>query len=459
MLEVPAIDTPIADEFAVLDHQPATPDKEEAPPQLATVCIVGLGYVGLPVAVAFGKERATIGFDISKRRVQNLRQHNDPTGEVSADELKAAQWLKVTDDPSRIGEADFIIVAVPTPVNEARQPDFSPLESASEVVGKHMKAGATIIYESTVYPGATEEICVPILEKCSRMRWKQDFHVGYSPERINPGDKEHTFTKILKVVSGDDAATLEKVADLYASVVKAGVFRASSIKVAEAAKVIENTQRDLNIAFVNELSIIFDRLGIDTTEVLQAAGTKWNFLKFQPGLVGGHCIGVDPYYLTHKAELTGYHPEVILAGRRINDGMGPYVARKCIQQMIHQGRNILGAKVIVLGMTFKENCKDIRNSKVIDVIRELEQFGCQVSVHDPEADPDETQHEYGVKLCSWSELPVADAVILAVAHKSFVEMKPEQYLEKIVRQGCFVQVKPAIDTAVLRREGVRAWRL
>ncbi|MGE5095824.1 MAG: nucleotide sugar dehydrogenase [Betaproteobacteria bacterium] len=457
MLEVPAIETTAQDAFLPDEAQPLP--LGEAPPKLATVCVVGLGYVGLPVAVAFGKERNTIGYDLSQRRVRHLREHNDPTGEVGAEDLKKARWLQVTDDPRKIADADFIIVAVPTPVNEARQPDFSPLESASEIVGKHMKAGATVIYESTVYPGATEEICVPILERCSRMRWKQDFHVGYSPERINPGDKEHTFTKILKVVSGDDEATLENVADLYASVVKAGVHRASSIKVAEAAKVIENTQRDLNIAFVNELSIIFDRLGIDTTEVLQAAGTKWNFLKFQPGLVGGHCIGVDPYYLTHKAELTGYHPEVILAGRRINDGMGPYVARKCVQQMIHQGRNILGAKVNVLGMTFKENCKDIRNSKVIDVIRELEQFGCEVFVHDPEADPDETQHEYGVKLRSWGELPVADAIILAVAHKSFVEMPPEAYLEKVVRQGCLVQVKPVLDTDAFRREGVRVWRL
>jgi UDP-N-acetyl-D-galactosamine dehydrogenase len=458
MLEVPAIavDTPAED---LLQEEGIPVLQDEAPPQLGTVCVVGLGYVGLPVAVAFGGRRGTIGFDISKRRVQNLKQYSDPTGEVSTEDLKAARYLKVTDDPQQIAEADYIIVAVPTPVNEARQPDFSPLESASEIVGKHMKAGAIVVYESTVYPGATEEICVPILEKHSRLRWKQDFHVGYSPERINPGDKEHTFTKILKIVSGDDADTCEKVADLYGSVVTAGVYRASSIKVAEAAKVIENTQRDLNIAFVNELSIIFDRLGIDTNEVLQAAGTKWNFLKFQPGLVGGHCIGVDPYYLTHKAELTGYHPEVILAGRRINDGMGAHVARKCIQQMIHQGRNILGAKVNVLGMTFKENCKDIRNSKVIDVIRELEQFGVQVFVHDPEADPDETQHEYGVKLRSWSELPVADAVILAVAHKDFVEMPAEKYLEKVVKNGCFVQVKPAIDTAVLKREGVRAWRL
>jgi UDP-N-acetyl-D-glucosamine/UDP-N-acetyl-D-galactosamine dehydrogenase len=426
---------------------------------LPVVCVVGLGYVGLPVAVAFGKERGTIGFDISARKVFCLKQGNDVTGEVSSDELAAAKHLTITGNADEIRKADFVIIAVPTPVNDARQPDFSPLEGASKLVGKNLKAGATVIYESTVYPGTTEEVCVPILERCSGMRWKQDFHVGYSPERINPGDKEHTFTKILKVVSGDDDATLEKVADLYASVVKAGVYRASSIKVAEAAKVIENTQRDLNIAFVNELAIIFDRLGIDTNEVLNAASTKWNFLNFRPGLVGGHCIGVDPYYLTYKAELAGYHPEVILAGRRINDGMGPYVARKTIQQMIHQGRNILGAKVNILGLTFKENCRDIRNSKVIDVIRELEEFGVECFVHDPEADPDETLHEYGIKLRTWDELPVADATILAVAHKSFLELPTSAYLEKIVRQGVLVQVKAALDPAAFRREGVRVWRL
>jgi len=420
---------------------------------------VGLGYVGLPVAVAFGKQRPTVGFDLATKKVERLKQFNDTTGEVSSDELQKARMLSVSADPGQIGKADYIIVAVPTPVNEARQPDFGPLESASRIVGQHMKKGAIVVFESTVYPGATEEVCVPILEKHSGMRWKQDFHVGYSPERINPGDKEHSFTKILKVVSGDDEDTLEKVADLYGSVVKAGVYKAPCIKVAEAAKVIENTQRDLNIAFVNELSIIFDRLGIDTCEVLKAAGTKWNFLRFQPGLVGGHCIGVDPYYLTHKAELSGYHPEVILAGRRINDGMGPYVARKAVQEMIHAGRNILGARVNVLGLTFKENCKDIRNSKVIDVIRELKQFGVEVFVHDPEADPDETMHEYGIKLCAWDDLPAADALILAVAHRSFLELPPQEFLKKIVRQGCLVQVKPALDPAAFRREGVRVWRL
>ena len=444
----------IGGEAALLAPDLAPPDAKLAP-----VCVIGLGYVGLPVAVEFGKQRVTIGYDLSAKKIQRLKQHDDVTGEVSGEELRSASFLCVTDDPEQIRQADFIIVAVPTPVNAARQPDFGPLESASRTVGKHMKAGATVIYESTVYPGTTEEICVPILEKHSGMRWKQDFHVGYSPERINPGDKAHSFTKILKVVSGDDDETLEKVADLYASVVTAGVHRASTIKVAEAAKVIENTQRDLNIAFVNELAIIFDRLGIDSDEVLRAAGTKWNFLPFRPGLVGGHCIGVDPYYLTYRAELAGYHPEVILAGRRINDGMGPYIARKAVQQMIHAGRNIMGARVNVLGLTFKENCKDIRNSKVIDVIRELAEYGVECHVHDPMADPDETLHEYGIRLRSWDQLPAADALILAVAHKGFLERPPSDYLAKIVRQGCLVQVKPALDPAAFRREGVRVWRL
>src|SRR3982751_4063977 len=316
-------------------ESPVVSPAEAAAPRAATVAVVGLGYVGLPVAVAFGRQRPTLGYDLSKKRIEKLRHHVDATGEVQTSDLLAARQLRATSHPGELGEADFIIVAVPTPINAARQPDLAPLESASETVGRYMKRGAIVVYESTVYPGATEEVCVPILEKASGMRWKQDFHVGYSPERINPGDKEHTFTKILKVVSGDDAETAKKVGDLYASVVKAGVFPASSIKVAEAAKVIENTQRDLNIAFVNELSIIFDKLGIDTNEVLAAAGTKWNFLKFRPGLVGGHCIGVDPYYLTMKAQQLGYQPEVILAGRRINDSMGGHVAQRLVKILVN----------------------------------------------------------------------------------------------------------------------------
>jgi UDP-N-acetyl-D-galactosamine dehydrogenase len=438
---------------------PLTPARQPADVALPTVAVVGLGYVGLPVATAFGKERRTIGYDLSRKRIESLRHQVDATGEISTTELMAANHLRATADPAELAQADFIIVAVPTPINAARQPELAPLEAASETVGRHMKPGAVVVYESTVYPGCTEEVCVPILEKHSGMRWRQDFHVGYSPERINPGDREHTFTRILKVVSGDDAETLEKVAQLYASVVKAGVYRAPSIKVAEAAKAIENTQRDLNIAFVNELAIIFEKLGLDTAEVLNAAGTKWNFLQFRPGLVGGHCIGVDPYYLTYKAELAGYHPEVILAGRRINDGMGSHVARKTVQQMIHAGRNIKGARVNILGLTFKENVPDIRNSKVIDIVRELHEFGVQTYVHDPLASAEEALVEYGLRLCPWKDLPAADALVLAVPHRAFLELGPAAYLEKLVRRGCLIDVKSVCDAAAFRREGVSVWRL
>ena len=435
---------------------------EESPPamdlrvNLPAVAVVGLGYVGLPVAVAFGRQRPTIGYDLSRRRIESLRHHVDATGEVSAAELMEARHFKATPHPAELGEADFIIVAVPTPINAARQPDLSPLVSASETVGRYMKPGATVVYESTVYPGATEEVCVPLLERHSGMRWRQDFHVGYSPERINPGDKEHAFQKIVKVVSGDDEETLEKVATLYASVVKAGVYRAASIRVAEAAKVIENTQRDLNIAFVNELAIIFEKLGLDTAEVLKAASTKWNFLPFRPGLVGGHCIGVDPYYLTHKAELAGYHPEVILAGRRINDGMGAHLARKTVQEMILAGRSVRGARVNVLGLSFKEDCPDIRNSRVVDILRELAAFGVEAYVHDPLASREEALHEYGVRLHAWDDLPAADALILAVAHREFLD---RDLSAKIVKGGCVIDVKSVLDAASLRGAGLRVWRL
>ena len=438
-------------------HAPLPKQPGEA--ALPAVAVVGLGYVGLPVAVAFGKERRTIGYDLSRRRVDSLRHMVDSTGEVSTTDLMAANHFRATASPADLAQADFVIVAVPTPINAARQPDLAPLLAASETVGRHMKPGATVIYESTVYPGCTEEVCVPVLERHSGMRWRQDFHVGYSPERINPGDREHTFSKILKVVSGDDAQTLEKVAQLYASVVKAGVYRAPSIKVAEAAKVIENTQRDLNIAFANELAIIFEKLELDTAEVLKAARTKWNVLPFQPGLVGGHCIGVDPYYLTHKAELLGYHPEVILAGRRINDAMGSHIARKTVQQMIHAGRNIKGARVNILGLTFKENVPDIRNSKVIDIVRELHEFGVETFVHDPMAGAEEALLEYGVRLARWEDLPAADALVLAVAHRAFVELPPEALMKKIVRHGCLIDVKSVCDAEAFRREGVSVWRL
>jgi UDP-N-acetyl-D-galactosamine dehydrogenase len=415
--------------------------------------------VGLPLAVAVGKRARTIGFDLSAAKIENYRRFVDPTGEVSTQDLKAATQLMPTSDPAALREADFIVVAVPTPVDEAHQPDFSPLVGASESVGRHMKAGAVVIYESTVYPGATEDVCIPVLEKCSGMKWMKDFHVGYSPERINPGDKEHTLTRITKVVAGDDARTLEQVAQLYGSIVTAGVHRASCIKVAEAAKVIENTQRDLNIALMNELAIIFNRIGIDTMEVLEAAGTKWNFLPFRPGLVGGHCIGVDPYYLTHKADKLGYHPQVILAGRRINDGMGKFIAEQTVKQMIQAGSSVKGAHVNVLGLTFKEDCPDLRNSRVIDVIHELQSYGAEVHIHDPMADAAEARHEYGVELSTWDALPQAGALVLAVAHKEYIAMQPEALARKLAPGGTVVDVKSRLDPARLRALGLNVWRL
>ncbi len=426
---------------------------------MTTVAVIGLGYVGLPLAVQFGRIFDTIGFDLSAEKIANFERHEDPTGEVTLEQFEAANRLQVTGDPERLGEADFLVVAVPTPVREAHQPDFSPLLSASTVCGRHMKRGATVIYESTVYPGATEEVCIPVLERESGMTWKRDFHVGYSPERINPGDREHTLTSIVKVVSGDDADTLGNVARLYEAVVTAGVHRASSIKVAEAAKVIENTQRDLNIALVNELALIFDRIGIDTLEVLKAAGTKWNFLPFRPGLVGGHCIGVDPYYLTHKAEMVGYHPQVILAGRRINDGMGAFIAQRTIKEMISAGFGVKGEPVIVFGLTFKENVPDLRNSKVIDVIRELQSYGAEVWVHDPVADPDEAMHEYGVKLTAWDDLPKAGAAIAAVAHAKLRERGLESIASMLAPGAVLVDVKSTFDPVAVGRVGLRLWRL
>jgi UDP-N-acetyl-D-galactosamine dehydrogenase len=424
------------------------------------IAVVGLGYVGLPLAVEFGKKFETIGFDLSESKIANYKNYCDPTGEVSSEDLKAATKLTVSTDPANIGRADFIIIAVPTPVDEAHIPDFSPLVGSSTTVGKHMKKGATVVYESTVYPGATEEVCIPLLEKHSGMKWKEDFHVGYSPERVNPGDKERTITKIVKVVSGDDGPTSEAVAELYASVIVAGVHRASSIKVAEAAKVIENTQRDLNIALMNELALIFDRLGIDTLEVLKAAGTKWNFLPFRPGLVGGHCIGVDPYYLTHKAEMLGYHPQVILAGRRINDGMAAYVAQQTIKGMINNGDTVKGAKVIVLGLTFKENCPDLRNSKVADLVKELKDFGCDVLVHDPIAESPEAEHEYGISLTPWDNLPEnVEALVAAVSHKEYLAMSLAELTAKLKQGGVFTDVKSAYDQAAIKAAGFKLWRL
>ena len=426
---------------------------------MSVVAVVGLGYVGLPLAVEFGKRRETIGLDLSEEKVASYKRFIDPTGELSSADLESAKHLTVTTDPRELANADYIIVAVPTPVDIAHQPDFSPLVGSSTSVGQHLKKGAIVVYESTVYPGATEEVCIPVLEKHSGLKWMKDFHVGYSPERINPGDKEHTLTKILKIVSGDDAETLEKVAQLYESIITAGVHRASSIKVAEAAKVIENTQRDLNIALMNELALIFDRIGIDTMEVLKAAGTKWNFLPFRPGLVGGHCIGVDPYYLTHKAEMLGYIPQVILAGRRINDSMGKHIAEQTVKKMINAGSQVKGAKVNVLGLTFKENCPDLRNSKVIDIIQELQSYGIDVQVHDPMAESAEAKHEYGVTLRSWDELPQADAIVAAVAHKEFLARPMKDYLSKVKGGGCFIDVKCQFDPNAVKESGLSLWRL
>jgi UDP-N-acetyl-D-galactosamine dehydrogenase len=426
---------------------------------MVTVAVIGLGYVGLPLVVEFGKKTRTIGFDIVEPKVVKCRAGIDPSREIPGTEMRLAVHAEYTSDPSALSEADFILVAVPTPVDSAHIPDFGPLVGASRSIGPHLKDGAVVVFESTVYPGATEEVCIPVLEQASGKQWKRDFFVGYSPERINPGDREHMLTNVLKVVAGDTPETLDKVAALYEMIVKPGVHRCTSIKAAEACKVIENTQRDLNIALMNELAIIFEKLDIDTTEVLDAAGTKWNFLKFKPGLVGGHCIGVDPYYLTHKAEMLGYHPQVITAGRRINDGMGKYIAEQAIKQMIANGSYIKGARVNILGLTFKENCADLRNSKVVDVIQELKSFGAEVFVHDPQADPAEAMHELGVKLLDWDDLPRADAIIAAVGHRQYKELTAEDLCRKVIRNGCFVDVKSSYDQPALEQCGLHVWRL
>jgi len=422
------------------------------------ISVIGLGYVGLPVAVAFGLVRRTIGFDINVTRIAELKQGYDRTGEVEKKDLTGADIL-FTNSIDELQQADFHIVAVLTPVDEANQPDLTPMLRASETVGAALKKGDSVVYESTVYPGVTEDECVPILERVSGLVCGVDFTVGYSPERINPGDKEHTFTKIKKVVSGQDAATLEVVAQVYGSVVTAGVHRASSIKVAEAAKVIENTQRDLNIALMNELALIFDRMGIDTNDVLEAAGTKWNFLSFKPGLVGGHCIGVDPYYLTHKAEKMGYIPQVILAGRRINDGMGKFIAQRTVKEMILAGHNILGATVTVLGLTFKEDCPDLRNSKVIDIISELQDYGINVQVSDPLPTADEALHEYGVQLTPLQDLQPAAAVIVAVAHKEYRKMDVGQLQKLMGTNPTLIDVKCIYPQDEVQQAGMRLWRL
>ena len=422
------------------------------------IAVVGLGYVGLPVAVAFGRLGPVIGFDINKAKIEALRRGEDRTGEVSKADLLNAQ-VTFTDDPSTLNAADFIIVAVPTPINAALQPDLTSLMRASELIGTHLKAGTIVVYESTVYPGATEEICGPILERGSGLRCGKDFKLGYSPERINPGDKEHTFERVVKVVAGMDADTLETVAQTYAAVVTAGVHRAPSIKVAEAAKVIENTQRDLNIALMNELTLIFHRLGIDTAAVLEAAGTKWNFLRFTPGLVGGHCIGVDPYYLTSKAESVGYHPQVILAGRRINNGMGVYVAEQTVKSLSRKGTPPAGARIAVLGLTFKEDVPDVRNSRVPDIVRELKQYGVEVTVHDPLVESADAEREYGIGLAAWESLKDFDGIVLAVPHRAYREKGPAALLRILKgNSGVVMDVKGLLDPRSLP-PGIAYWRL
>lgn len=428
--------------------------------KLKKIAVIGLGYVGLPLAVEFGKTRQVVGFDINDTRVDQLKSGQDVTHECGSDQLKAAKSLDYSSSLDDIRDAQIYIVTVPTPIDSVKRPDLRPLESASKTVGGVLKEGDMVIFESTVFPGATEEICVPILEQESGLRFNKDFACGYSPERINPGDKVNTLTKIKKITSGSNIEAADEIDDLYRSIITAGTWKASSLKVAEAAKVIENSQRDLNIAFVNELSVIFDRLEIDTLEVLEAAGSKWNFLPFRPGMVGGHCIGVDPYYLTYKAEKVGYNPQVVLAGRRINDNMAKYAAKSIIKRMLQNGVDVARSRVGVLGLTFKENCPDIRNSKVIDLIRELESWNVSVSVSDPWADPDEVIHEYGLTLVNASLLEGLSAVIVAVGHNEFREMDVANLRKLCATDGAvFGDLKAIYDRQGLRDAGFDVFRL
>ncbi|AZR42388.1 MULTISPECIES: Vi polysaccharide biosynthesis UDP-N-acetylglucosamine C-6 dehydrogenase TviB [Marinobacter] len=405
------------------------------------IAVVGLGYVGLPLAAAFGEKRDVVGFDINVKRIAELKDGVDFTREVSREELAASKGLSFADSLDGIRDCQIYIVTVPTPIDEFKSPDLTPLVKASESVGSVLKRGDIVIYESTVYPGATEEVCVPILEKVSGLAFNQDFHAGYSPERINPGDKEHRIATIKKVTSGSTPAIADEVDALYAGIITAGTHKASSIKVAEAAKVIENTQRDLNIALMNELSMIFSKLKIDTHEVIAAASTKWNFLPFKPGLVGGHCIGVDPYYLTHKAQAIGYHPEIILSGRRVNDNMGPYAASELVKAMIKAGHTVANARVLIMGFTFKENCPDLRNTRVIDVVKELSEFGCKVDVTDCWADNEEAEHEYGITLNQNPEKAQYDAVLLAVPHREYVARSSHNLREYMKDNGVLFDLK------------------
>jgi UDP-N-acetyl-D-galactosamine dehydrogenase len=427
------------------------------------IAVVGLGYVGFPLAVEFGKIVKTIGFDLNKRRVQDLQNNLDTNNETSSEEIKAAKLLEVTSDPARLKEAKFIIVAVPTPITRNKQPDLYCVTSASETVGRNLAKGSIVVFESTVYPGVTEDVCIPVIEKYSGLKYGKDFKAGYSPERINPGDKEHTIQNIIKIVSGCDKETLEEAANVYGLIIKAGVYKADSIKVAEAAKVIENTQRDLNIALMNELALIFHKMGIDTLSVLKAASTKWNFIRMSPGLVGGHCIGVDPYYLTFKAEELGYHSQVILAGRKINDDMGRYIAEQTVKHLIKANKTVKGAKVLVAGITFKENISDIRNSRVIDIISELKEYEVEVIACDPLADKEAVRHEYGIELAEYSNNIKVDAVVIAVAHNSFKKELSAKAIKNHIAnngtKGVVIDVKGALDNGISEDPGILYWRL
>ena len=421
--------------------------------------LVGLGYVGMPIAVAFAKKVGVIGYDLNEKKIELYKSGIDPTNEVGDEEIKKTT-VEFTADETRLCEAKFHIVAVPTPVNDDHTPDLTPVEGASKILGRNLTKGSIVVFESTVYPGVTEDVCVPMLEKESGLKCGVDFKIGYSPERINPGDKVHRLETIVKIVSGMDDETLEEVANVYGLVVEAGVHRASSIKVAEAAKVIENSQRDINIAFMNELSIIFNKMGIDTKSVLEAAGTKWNFLKFYPGLVGGHCIGVDPYYLTYKAEMLGYHSQVILAGRRINDDMGKYVAENCVKNLIRAGKAVKNAKVAILGFTFKENCPDTRNTKVIDIVKELREYGIEPVIADPAADKAEAKHLYGIDFADVSEIKDMDAVVLAVSHEAFTKLSMSD-VDAFFGEGkkVLLDVKGLLDRTAYENAGYSYWRL
>ena len=428
-----------------------------------SVAVVGLGYVGLPLAIEFGKKVRTIGFDIDKDRISELHRGVDRNHESTAAEIRSSKFLEFTSEPHKLKEARFIVVAVPTPVTSAKQPDLSFVKSASEMVGRNLKKGSIVVFEPTVYPGVTEDICVPILEQCSGLRYLKDFKVGYSPERINPGDKKHTLVNIVKIVSGCDAGTLREVADVYKLVVKAGVYEASSIKVAEAAKVIENVQRDLNVALMNELALIFHRMDIDTRSVIEAAATKWNFIKLYPGLVGGHCIGVDPYYLTFKAEELGYRPQVILSGRRINDDMGRYIAEQTVKHLIACHKTVRGAKVAVLGVTFKENVSDIRNPRVVDLIEALRAYGVRMEIYDPMADQKEMRREYGIEISNEMKKFKADAIVIAVAHEAFRKYFDLRSLKAHLiftrGQAVVIDVKGMYRPDQFANSGILHWRL